>query len=301
MLLTLSIDTKSFQRYKSENVPITSMLAEISKNSRLGRRRLRQNGNIVSNSDVNAANMTVRTDITILKFEDEDFGFELARSSGFADSDSSHVVHWVKRGGAAEYFGLRDGDKVLNVDGTDVSAWSVEEVVQLVKSNAQGQITLTLEFKEVIEQLQTKTVRIAREPQQSFGFHLWFDADGHFFEDVTIGSAADRAGLKVGDRLGEINFQNPAKWSHEELVDFVRNECAEDVTLQVLSVANNEEFSSAMQPLSVILTRGENGSFGFKVTKDTKGFYIEYVQQNGTADQGTVSNFTLFQYSCCIF
>jgi len=270
-------------------MPITSMLAEISKNSQLGRRRLRQNGNVVSNSDVNMANMTVRTDITILKFEDEDFGFELARSSGFTDSDSSHVVHWVKRGGAAEYFGLRDGDKVLKVDGTDVSAWTVEEVVQLVKSNVQGQITLTLEFKEVIEQLQTKTVRIFREAQQSFGFHLWFDADGHFFEDVTIGSAADRAGLKVGDRLGEINFQNPATWSHEELVDFVRHECAKEITLQVLSVANNEEFSSARQPLSVILTRGEYGSFGFKVTKDTKGFYIEYVQPNGAADQGTVS------------
>ncbi|CBY38478.1 unnamed protein product [Oikopleura dioica] len=275
VLLTLSIDTKSFQRYKRENMPITSMLAEISKNSQLGRRRLRQNGNVVSNSDVNMANMTVRTDITILKFEDEDFGFELARSSGFTDSDSSHVVHWVKRGGAAEYFGLRDGDKVLKVDGTDVSAWTVEEVVQLVKSNVQGQITLTLEFKEVIEQLQTKTVRIAREAQQSFGFHLWFDADGHFFEDVTIGSAADRAGLKVGDRLGEINFQNPATWSHEELVDFVRHECAKEITLQVLSVANNEEFSSARQPLSVILTRGEYGSFGFKVTKDNKGFYID--------------------------
>ncbi|CAG5095343.1 Oidioi.mRNA.OKI2018_I69.XSR.g14144.t1.cds [Oikopleura dioica] len=289
VLLTLSIDTKSFHRYKREKIPITSILAELSKSSKVGRRRNRQRGNFVSNSDVTETSVTVRTDITIFKFEDEDFGFKLARSSGFEESDSSHIIHWLKRGGAAEYFGVRDGDKVLKVDGTDVTAWSVEEVVQYVESTTNGEITLTLEFKEVIDQLQTKTIRIARRAQQSFGFHLWFDADGHFFEDVTIGSPADRAGLKIGDRLGSINAKNPSKWSHEELVDYVRSKCTEEVTLQVLSIANNDEFSSATQPLTVTLTRGDNGSFGFKVTKDAKGFYVEYVQPNGAADQAGVS------------
>lgn len=40
----------------------------------------------------------------------------------------------------------------------------------------------------------------------SFGFHLWFDQDGHFIEDVTIGSPADKAGLKVHDRLVKVGY-----------------------------------------------------------------------------------------------
>ena len=39
----------------------------------------------------------------------------------------------------------------------------------------------------------------------SFGFCLWFDKDGHYVEDVTIGSSADKSGLKIGDRLIEVN------------------------------------------------------------------------------------------------
>ena len=37
--------------------------------------------------------------------------------------------------------------------------------------------------------------------QGSFGFYLWFDKLGHYIEDVTIGSNADKAGLKAGDRV----------------------------------------------------------------------------------------------------
>ena len=38
------------------------------------------------------------------------------------------------------------------------------------------------------------------------GFHLWFDHHGHYIEDVEIGSAAENAGLKIGDRLFKVKF-----------------------------------------------------------------------------------------------
>ena len=40
----------------------------------------------------------------------------------------------------------------------------------------------------------------------SFGFYLWFDDLGHYIEDVMVGSNADLAGLKIGDRLLEVSF-----------------------------------------------------------------------------------------------
>ena len=45
---------------------------------------------------------------------------------------------------------------------------------------------------------------MVKRPGETFGFHLWFDDQGHYIEDVTIGSIADKAGLKVGDRIKEV-------------------------------------------------------------------------------------------------
>jgi len=47
-------------------------------------------------------------------------------------------------------------------------------------------------------------VTITKE-NESFGFFLWFDENGHYIEDVTIGGAADVAGLKIGDRVIEVS------------------------------------------------------------------------------------------------
>lgn len=49
------------------------------------------------------------------------------------------------------------------------------------------------------------TVEITKE-NESLGFYLWFDENGHYIEDVTFGSAADKSGLKIGDRLMEVHI-----------------------------------------------------------------------------------------------
>ena len=49
------------------------------------------------------------------------------------------------------------------------------------------------------------------------GLYLWQDADGHYVEDITINSPADRAGLRAGDRIIEINGVNIEKENHEDV------------------------------------------------------------------------------------
>ena len=41
--------------------------------------------------------------------------------------------------------------------------------------------------------------------KSGYGFYIWHDENGHYVEDITIGSPADRAGLRAGDRIIEIN------------------------------------------------------------------------------------------------
>lgn len=55
-------------------------------------------------------------------------------------------------------------------------------------------------------------MELTKQPSESFGFYVWFDDQGHYIEDVTIGSIADKAGLKSGDRVKEVNFR---KQSHK--------------------------------------------------------------------------------------
>lgn len=45
---------------------------------------------------------------------------------------------------------------------------------------------------------------------------------GHFIKDIEIRSPADRAGLKEMDRLVAVNGKEVADWTHDQVVDLIR-------------------------------------------------------------------------------
>ena len=49
------------------------------------------------------------------------------------DNKPGHVIHWVEKGGAAEYGGLNDGDRLTAIDGKDVVDLSYEEVITILE------------------------------------------------------------------------------------------------------------------------------------------------------------------------
>ena len=55
---------------------------------------------------------------------------------------------------------------------------------------------LTIEFEEVSETSKPRDVEIIKTSDQELGFILWFDDNGHYIEDVTIGTPAYEAGLR---------------------------------------------------------------------------------------------------------
>ena len=67
------------------------------------------------------------------KEDDEDWGFKLANTISFEmNNKPGHVIHWVEKGGPAEYAGLRDGDRLLAIDDVEVIDYSYEEVIQIL-------------------------------------------------------------------------------------------------------------------------------------------------------------------------
>ena len=78
---------------------------------------------------------------------------------------------------------------------------------------------------EIIEEY-TKSMEIRKSyGQEEFGFHLYGrkNYDGHFISKVEQGSGAHKAGLKVGDRVMEIEGRSADEMKHNEIVELIKN------------------------------------------------------------------------------
>nr|CDS26051.1 pdz domain containing protein [Hymenolepis microstoma] len=84
-----------------------------------------------------------------------------------------------------------------------------------------------------------------------FGFALvvTINETGHFIEDVKPGSLADKAGLRNGDLVVEVNGRNILTLSHPEVVEFIR-QCGDEVCLLVL----DEEARAFYEDRSIIVS-----------------------------------------------
>lgn len=112
------------------------------------------------------------------------------------------------------------------VSGADVRNEDQDQVLDRINDGNKQTIVLTIQYEEEkgCIDLRDLTILVKRhlknfirpeshEPHLvtitkidgRFGFHLWFDQTGHYIEDVTIGSPADNAGLKVRDRLIKVH------------------------------------------------------------------------------------------------
>ena len=96
--------------------------------------------------------------------------------------------------------------------------YSHEQVVDLIKKAGN-------EIKFLVIDERSDDVKAKNKPylfrivqgKSGYGFYIWHDDDGHYVEDITIGSPADRAGLRAGDRIIEINNVNIEKESTEDV------------------------------------------------------------------------------------
>ena len=70
-------------------------------------------------------------------------------------------------------------------------------------------INIQINEKKLLEKQETRKIVIRKTSSNaegvasnsSFGFSLWFNNEGHFVDDVTIGGQADNNGLKPHDML----------------------------------------------------------------------------------------------------
>ncbi|XP_060090421.1 Na(+)/H(+) exchange regulatory cofactor NHE-RF3 [Heteronotia binoei] len=171
---------------------------------------------------------------------------------------TGHLIRNVIQGSPAEKAGLKDGDRVLRVNGVFVDKEDHEQVADLIRKNPNSIVFLILDEKSyekaqkegtVLEKLsqKSKTQHLLEHPQiatnsepapvpqprlcylikdreNSYGFSLKTTAGqkGLFIIDISPQGPAAKAGVQPNDRLIEVNGENVENDTHEEVVDKVR-------------------------------------------------------------------------------
>ncbi|XP_065213379.1 protein lap4 [Planococcus citri] len=149
------------------------------------------------------------------------------------DNPGIFISHIVPTGIAAQSGKLRIGDRILSVNGEDITNYSHEEAVMALLKRS-DEICLKIQHDPLPEGFQELT--IVREPGEKLGMHIKGGLRGHrgnplnkydegvFISKINSGGAAKRdARLKVGMRIIEVNGTSLLGATHQEAVNALRN------------------------------------------------------------------------------
>uniref|UniRef100_A0A8D2L6Z3 PDZ domain containing 1 n=1 Tax=Varanus komodoensis TaxID=61221 RepID=A0A8D2L6Z3_VARKO len=259
--------------------------------------------------------MTSPRECKLTKKEKESYGFCL-RIEKFK---SGHLIRNVEKGGPAEKAGLKDGDRVLRVNGIFVDNEEHAKVTELIRKCVDSVVFLVLDensyenaqkegvcFEELGQKLPTQQqaehhLPVANGPsvpipqlrlcylvkeKNSYGFSLKTIAGqtGLFLVDLVPQGPAVKAGVQPNDRLIEVNGENVENDTHEEVVEKVKRSGN-----QVVFLLSNKESDHYYNRLNMELTRGlaslellphKPRSLEIKKGNNGYGFYLR-MEQNG--------------------
>ncbi|XP_023245294.1 protein lap4 [Copidosoma floridanum] len=175
------------------------------------------------------------------------------------------ISHVVPGGIAAKSGKLRMGDRILKVNGTDITkATHQEAVMELLRPG--DKIVLTVQHDPLpenyqlvdIEYIPVTELKIIKEPGEKLGMHIKgglkgqrgnpLDAtdEGVFISKINSGGAAKRdARLKVGMRLLEVNGTSLLGATHQEAVNILRS-CGNTIVLVVCKGYDKSEIEQAL-------------------------------------------------------
>ncbi|KAM9449064.1 Na(+)/H(+) exchange regulatory cofactor NHE-RF3-like isoform 1-T2 [Salvelinus alpinus] len=186
--------------------------------------------------------------IVLSKKPGQSFGFFLRVEQG----EDGHLIRNLERGSPATLVGLKDGDRILRVNGTYVDEMDHSRVVDLVKESG-ASVTFHVLDVASYKQAKTKGVDLSDPPATptqhamngvgggapkpklcylakssgGYGFSLRSVKDergdvGMFMTEVAPGGVAASAGVKTNDRLIEVNGENTENATHDQIVEKVK-------------------------------------------------------------------------------
>ncbi|KAM7374789.1 hypothetical protein PAMP_007428 [Pampus punctatissimus] len=204
--------------------------------------------------------------LCVLKREEgECFGFLLRVERGC----HGHIIRNVVSGGVAGRSGLRDGDRLLEVNNCYVDDVSHTEVARKIKLAGHHLCLLVLdgeEYEQVVSQGQDlrglarahkgegykppRLCHITRDPVSGLGINFTpvEGEKGHFSVSVVAGGAGEKAGVCKGDRLVWMNGATVSDLTHSALSRMMKK-CANHITILVIDSESEKEHMRQGMPV----------------------------------------------------
>ncbi|NXP89240.1 NHRF3 protein, partial [Passerina amoena] len=251
---------------------------------------------------------------TVTKKPQKKYGFFLRVEQDTA----GHIIRNVERDSPADRAGLRDGDRVLRVNGVFVDKEEHAQVVEMVRNSGNSVVLLVLDDASYekaqkegvnLEGLGQKTSTGQQQEQQcppstataaprprlcylvreetGYGFSLKSTEGqkGLFIVELSSQGAAAKAGVQNNDRLIEINGKNVENDTHEEVVEKVKK--SENHVVFLLSNEETDRYFTSQrmalskESASLRLLPLKPRLIEIQKGKSGYGFYLRLEQNTG--------------------
>ncbi|NXT03788.1 NHRF3 protein, partial [Prunella fulvescens] len=251
---------------------------------------------------------------TVTKKPQKKYGFFLR----IEQDTAGHIVRSVERDSPAHRAGLRDGDRVLRVNGVFVDKEQHAQVVEMVRNSGNSVVLLVLDNasyekaqKEGVnleglgqkastgqqqeQQCPPSTATAVPQPrlcylvkeETGYGFSLKSTEGqkGLFIVELSSQGAAAKAGVQNNDRLIEINGKNVENDTHEEVVEKVKK--SENHVMFLLSNEETDRYFTSQrmtlskESASLRLLPLKPRLIEIQKGKSGYGFYLHMEQNTG--------------------
>ncbi|XP_073329231.1 Na(+)/H(+) exchange regulatory cofactor NHE-RF3 [Pagrus major] len=258
--------------------------------------------------------------ISLTKRTGHTFGFYLRVEQG----EEGHLIRCLEMGGPAELAGMKDGDRILRVNGTFVDGLPHSEVVDIVR-NGGASVTFHILDEASYKQAKAQGVNLS-DPQSKpvvngvakhalkpklcylvksssgYGFSLRSvkGQSGLFMAEVMPGGVAHRAGVKLDDRLLELNGENVEDSTHDQVVDKLK-QAGSSIMFLLVDEETDEYYKNKgikigawlattkylpHQPRIIEMTKGSDG-YGFLLREEPNqtGHFFKDVDRGSPAER----------------
>uniref|UniRef100_A0A3B4AAK4 PDZ domain-containing protein n=1 Tax=Periophthalmus magnuspinnatus TaxID=409849 RepID=A0A3B4AAK4_9GOBI len=256
--------------------------------------------------------------ISLNKRSEQTFGFYLR----VEHEEEGHLVRCLEMGGNAELAGMKDGDRILKVNGTFVDGLPHSEVVELVRNSGSSVLFHVLDeasYKQAKAQgvnladahsspVTNGVSKHAPKPKlcylvknnSGYGFSLRSvkGKQGLYMTEVIPGGVADQAGVRLNDRLLEVNGEDME--THDQAVEKIKSAGGALLFLLVDEETERHYQSKHIKigawlattkylphkPRIVEMTKGSDG-YGFLLKEEPKlsGHFIREIDRGSPADR----------------
>ncbi|XP_062845017.1 NHERF family PDZ scaffold protein 4b [Trichomycterus rosablanca] len=264
--------------------------------------------------------------VCMLKREDrETFGFHLRVEKG----RPGHVIRKVELGGVAERSGLRDGDRLLEVNEHFVDDLEHMEVARRIQMSGPQLCLLVLsseEYEQAVAQgwnlkevcraqrgedwRPPRLCHIIKDPAAGLGLSILpvEGEKGKFTMSPACGGSAEKAGIDKGDRLVWINGAMAGELTNSAFSKMVKK-CSDHMTVLVIDSKSEKTYarrkmtilptmadaqSLPQRPRRVHLVQGPDG-YGFLLRQETtsagrKVHMVREVDAGSPADKAGIKD-----------